>query len=411
MKTKVGIDRIHFYIPPQYVDMEELAQARDIDPAKFTIGIGQSQMAVTDYKQDIVTLAINAALPIISKEDRDLIDQVIVATESSFDYSKAASIYLHQALKINRFARSYEIKEACYAGTAALQAAVDYVRLRPERKVLVVTTDIARYGLASSGEATQGAGAVAMLITADPAILAIEEESIAYTDNQFDFWRPQYDIYPRVDGKFSTNLYNQTFLNIMEEVGKRKPDFWDAYQVQLFHLPFTKMGRKAIKNYRQYLNDSTNTLKDVDQKLKALDRFDNHYDHAVQYSRHIGNIYTGSLYLGLISLLVHDQSLKKGDKISLFSYGSGAVAECFFGALQPGFREAILLNEIEAMFQKRRKLSIEEYEKLYLEAIEPSDEIIEFDPSVHEGEFYLAKIDNHRRYYLQNASHQNDFKK
>ncbi|MGX7109329.1 hydroxymethylglutaryl-CoA synthase [Facklamia miroungae] len=402
MKTKVGIDRIHLYIPPQYVDMEELALARNVDPAKFTIGIGQSQMAVTNHKQDIVTLAINAALPIVSNEDRERIDQVIVATESAFDYSKAASIYLHEALKINRFARSYEIKEACYAGTAGLQAAVDYVRLRPSRKVLVVTTDIARYGLASSGEATQGAGAIAMLISANPAILAIEEESIAYTDNQFDFWRPQYDNYPRVDGKFSTDLYTQTFVNVMEEVGKRKPRFWTDYQVQLFHLPFTKMGRKAIKQYRQFLNENTQLIDNVNIKLKALDRWEAHYDDAIQLSRNVGNIYTGSLYLGLLSSLIYDQTLHEGDKISLFSYGSGAVAECFFGELQAGFRKVILTKELEKMFESRRKLSVDQYESLYMETLESNDGIFDFEPSVHEGEFYLAKIDHHRRYYQQN---------
>src|SRR5699024_12368564 len=33
----IGIDKLHFFTPHVYVDMEELAEARDVEPAKFTI--------------------------------------------------------------------------------------------------------------------------------------------------------------------------------------------------------------------------------------------------------------------------------------------------------------------------------------------------------------------------------------
>lgn len=38
----IGIDKLHFFTPHVYVDMEELAEARDVEPAKFTIGLGQN---------------------------------------------------------------------------------------------------------------------------------------------------------------------------------------------------------------------------------------------------------------------------------------------------------------------------------------------------------------------------------
>ena len=67
---KLGIDKIGFFTPPVYVDMEKLAPARDTDPAKYTIGIGQDKMAVAPLSQDAVTMAANAALDILSEEDR-----------------------------------------------------------------------------------------------------------------------------------------------------------------------------------------------------------------------------------------------------------------------------------------------------------------------------------------------------
>lgn len=88
----IGIDKISFFVPPYYIDMTALAEARNVDPGKFHIGIGQDQMAVNPISQDIVTFAANAAEAILTKEDKEAIDMVIVGTESSIDESKAAAV-------------------------------------------------------------------------------------------------------------------------------------------------------------------------------------------------------------------------------------------------------------------------------------------------------------------------------
>ncbi|EKB56081.1 hydroxymethylglutaryl-CoA synthase [Facklamia hominis] len=399
MKTKVGIDRIHFYLPPKYVDMGLLAEARGVDPNKYLIGIGQEKMAVTDATIDIVSMGLNAAYPIIQEEDKDLIDQVIFATESAFDYSKAAATYLHESLGIHAFAKSYEIKEACYGATAALQIACDYVRLRPERKVLVVASDIARYGLATGGEPTQGAGAIAMLISKNPSVLALEEDSISLTDNQYDFWRPDYLDYPLVEGKFSTQLYNQCFIKIMEEAANKHLDLFDTLKGLCFHLPFSKMGKKALQAYQDYLNSKEGSL---DPKVVlAFNRWLEVYPDLIQIGKQVGNIYTGSLYLGLISLLVNGTALNAGDKLGLFSYGSGAVAELLVGQLQVDYRKALKLEDLNKRLAQRQELSIEEYEMIFSEKLPNDGKTHLLEPSVLPGDFYLTKIDGHRRYYQQ----------
>ncbi len=83
----VGIDKINFFVP-YFIDMVDLAHAREVDPNKFTIGIGQDQMAVNKKTQDIVTFAMHAAKDILTKEDLQAIDMVIVGTESGIDESK-----------------------------------------------------------------------------------------------------------------------------------------------------------------------------------------------------------------------------------------------------------------------------------------------------------------------------------
>lgn len=114
--------------------MTELANARGVDPAKFHIGIGQDQMAINPKTQDIVTFAANAAQHILNADDLAQIDMIIVATESGIDESKASAVILHRLLGIQPFARSFEIKEACYGATAGLQFAKEHVSLHPDKK-------------------------------------------------------------------------------------------------------------------------------------------------------------------------------------------------------------------------------------------------------------------------------------
>ena len=297
--------------------MAELALARDVDPNKYIIGIGQNQMAVPTIVEDIVSMGANAANQIVSEEDKQLIDQIIFATESGTDYSKSAATYIHNLLNIQPFAKSYEVKHACYGGTAALLAASDYVRLNPDRKVLVIMSDISRYGLKSGGEPTQGAGAIALMVTANPRILALDAETVSMTDNQFDFWRPSYAEVPYVEGKFSQELYIEMFLEIVEEYNRKYPQRLAELKAMVFHIPFTKMGRKCL-NALLEKEDST-----IDKSL--VEKWAQSYDESTKLGRRVGNIYTGSLYLSLISLLIYAEEPKDGDRIGLFSYCSGDV--------------------------------------------------------------------------------------
>ena len=81
MTVTVGIDKIGLYVPQYYFEMTELAQARGVEPRKYTIGIGQDKMAVPPLVQDVVAMAANAAASILDEQDRLEIDQVIVGTE------------------------------------------------------------------------------------------------------------------------------------------------------------------------------------------------------------------------------------------------------------------------------------------------------------------------------------------
>ena len=383
LKMKVGIDKLAFFVPNTYVDMTELALARGVDPAKFHIGIGQDEMAINPATQDIITFATNAAASILTDEDKKSIDMVIVGTESSVDESKASAIVVHGLLDIQPFARSIEMKEACYATTAGLAAARDHVLLHPESKVLVIASDIAKYGLNTGGEPTQGAGSVAMLVTSAPHLLVLNNDNVALSQDIYDFWRPFGQSYPSVDGKFSNETYINAFAKVWDEYTSRTGLTFEDFKAVAFHTPYTKMGKKALLPKLEAENP-----KNADDLMKQ-------FEYGIAYNRRVGNLYTGSLYLSLISLLENSTDLSAGDKIGLFSYGSGTVAEFFSGELVDGFEKYLRAKDHQALLDGRSKLAISEYETMFNEKLDLNHHAEYHD----EMPFSISEIrDNHRLY-------------
>lgn len=384
----IGIDKINFYVPKYYVDMAKLAEARQVDPNKFLIGIGQTEMAVSPVNQDIVSMGANAAKDIITDEDKKNIGMVIVATESAIDNAKAAAVQIHNLLGIQPFARCFEMKEACYAATPAIQLAKDYLAQRPNEKVLVIASDTARYGINSGGEPTQGAGAVAMMISHEPSILTLNDDAVAYTEDVYDFWRPTGHKYPLVAGALSKDAYIKSFQESWNEYARRQGKTLSDFESLCFHVPFSKMGKKALDSIIDNADETTQ------ERLKSG------YEDAVYYNRYVGNIYTGSLYLSLISLL-ETRDLKGGQTIGLFSYGSGSVGEFFSATLVDGFEKHLDIEGHKALLNNRTEVSVEEYESFFKRFDD-----LEFNHDIEQSDkdndlFYLKDInDDIREYHI-----------
>ena len=383
----IGIDKIGFATSPYVLRLKDLAAARDTDPEKLSKGLLLKEQSVAPITEDIVTLAATAADDILTDEDKEAIDMVILATESGIDQSKAAAVFVHGLLDIQPFARSFEMKEACYAATAALDYAKLHVEKFPQSKVLVIASDIAKYGIGTPGEPTQGAGAVAMLISQNPRILSFNDDNVAQTRDVMDFWRPNYATTPFVNGIYSTQQYLDSLKTTWAEYQKRTGLTLTDFASVCFHLPYPKLALKGLKK-----------ILDKSLSEEKKDQLQYNFDQSILYSQRVGNIYTGSLFLGLLSLLENQPQLKAGDRIALFSYGSGAVSEIFSANLVPGFEQLLDHKRMEKLDQ-RTVLSVADYERLFYEEVDldPSGNQV-FETATHQT-FALTEIKEHQRTY------------
>jgi len=384
----VGIDAISFYTARYWLDLASLAAARGIDPQKFWVGLGQRKMAVPPPDEDVVTMGASAAERALAHIDRQQIELLLFATESGIDQSKAGGIYIHDLLGLSSRCRVVELKQACYAGTLGLQLTLPFLRENPDKKVLLVTSDVARYGLATPGEASQGCGAVAMVLSANPRILAIDREYGVVTENIMDFWRPNYRDAALVDGKYSSRMYLQILEKTWQQYQEQSQRGFNDHEFYCYHTPVSRLAEKA----HSYLNKLAGESAVTEAALMAQ------VADTLQYSREIGNCYTASLYLGLASLLDHLRLPAAGKRIGFYSYGSSCVAEFFSGVVQPGYQAVLDTAYHQEFLRSRTPLSYEEYEAFYNFAY-PTDGQTLTIPRHRTGAFRLAQISEHKRIY------------
>ena len=386
---KVGIDKISFYVPHYYLDLSDLALARNISIDKYYTGIGQEKMAVLPENEDIVTMGAEAAYNIVNKKDKEIIDLLIFCTESGIDQSKSAGIFVHKLLSLNDNCRVIELKQACYSSTLGLRFALDYINANPTKKVLLIASDNARYGLNTAGEPTQGCGAVAMMLTENPSIITFDNYCGYVTESLDDFWRPNGKDEAIVDGKYSTKIYLEKLIkswNIYKEKTNRKLN--EHYKI-CFHSPFTKIVQKAHK----HLCNNENTT------------FDNSFNDITYYNKNVGNCYTASLYLSLLSLIENVDGLE-GKRIGMFAFGSGCVAEFFSGVMCDNYKSKLLKDLHKNTLEKRQKIDCKTYEQLYnsKRLIDYSDNFLIDNSNLALPRFYLSKIVDGKRIYNFNEN-------
>ncbi|MDN6352551.1 MAG: hydroxymethylglutaryl-CoA synthase [Corynebacterium sp.] len=394
--TAIGIHDLEMATGHHVVDLAQLADHAGIAPGKYVLGLGQSEMSMLAEDEDIVTMGAAAAKPLLERNGIEGIRTLLFATESGVDQSKAAGISAAKLLGLPHSVRVVEMKQACYGGTAALQAAIGIVARSPQERVLIIASDNARYLLDSPGEPTQGAGAVGMLVSADPELLEIEPANGISTTDVDDFWRPNDSTTAVVDGHLSVGAYldavSDAWADLQSQGG---PAIGDIDRV-IYHQPYTKMAKKAQARLREVSGDDISTALNPGDEA---DGRDTGLETGSRYNRRLGNSYTASLYSCLASLIDHEDDLA-GKRIGLFSYGSGCVSEFLTGVVQPGYLQRRNPERAATLLDTRVPVSIEEYRALHSAPHGTSSD--QATAEVTTGPFRFAGVaDQARRYEVR----------
>lgn len=377
--TTVGIEALGMAIPQRYLDLADLARARGVDPAKFTLGLGALEMAVPEPGEDTAALAATAAARLLRANQIDpaRIGMLIVGTETGVDHSKPVASYVQGMLGLPRTVRTFDTQHACYGGTAALVSSASWVASGAARgkAALVICSDLARYGLKTAGEPTQGGGAVAMLISERPAILSLDLGiSGVGSADVHDFWRPLGRREALVDGHYSIQCYLDAlstayrgWRSLALEAGMLAPGGLPSEQLArvLYHVPFCKMAKKAHEQLRKCdLEDFGSEADKAAEAARGPESFSRQVSSSLALCARVGNVYTGSLYLGLLGLLHGEAAKLAGQRLGLLSYGSGCCAEFFSGVIGAEAAARVQALDLDALMAGRTRVSVEEYETI-----------------------------------------------
>lgn len=396
---EVGIEGLAVSFPETYLELATLAEARGVAPEKYLAGIGTRRMAVALPEEDTVTFAARAAREVLERTETapDRVGLLAVGTETAVDHSKPVASFVHGLVGVGPRCRVFETKHACYGGTAALQLALDWIRSGSARgqKALVVCSDIARYGLGTPGEPTQGAGAVALLLSDAPRLLSIDPgtSGLAAIDVH-DFWRPLYSKDAFVDGHYSVQCYldalSGAYTHHRELVGAPAAGYSDRFAALAYHVPYGKMAKKAHRQLRSLDGDV-----DPDASFEGL------VAPGLVLPAEIGNIYTGSLYLALASLLEATPRPLANQEIGLFSYGSGSCAEFYTGRVGPEAQTWVRALELPRRLEARRALALHEYE-----AVMRAREDLDQRPLAQGAleDYAFLGVEGHRRTYTRSPA-------
>jgi len=450
----IGIDDMAFYVPKIYLPIEDLAEARNIEYAKLNKGLGLTTMSLADVSEDASSMAANAVLSLIKKNNLKPQDigRIYVGSESATDGAKPIASYV-VAMLADYFKKEYgencfmhtdcvDMTFACIAGVDAMLTTCDWVNANNKRIGIVVATDNAKYELESTGEYTQGAGAVATLITHNPRLISFGETVGVSTIGEHDFFKPIrtikksdllkngekkignliseneeyveiHKIFPVFDGQYSNKCYSNRMSEAYKHFvglkkGKHQLEDWDKL---IFHLPYAFHGKRAFADvfWETYKDDETlkkqlleldpdffshQTIKLVTRTAMYKDFVNKKVEKGQRASSYIGNLYTGSIFMSLMSMLeveMQDDTDLSNQTIGFCAYGSGSKSKVFEGEVQKTWKDVVSKFEIFKTLEKREAISFNEYENLHNGKLNKSIKGIEG--------FYLESISEDENLY------------
>jgi len=442
----VGIIDMEIYFPSRFVDQSELETFTGVSAGRNTKGLGQLRMGFVDDREDVASLCLTVVDKLMTRTGTSYanIGRLEVGTESLIDKSKSVKTVIMQLFEEsgNSDVEGVTSTNACYGGTAALFNSIAWIESSAcdGRLAMVVCADIAVYE-PGPARPTGGAGAIAMLVGPNAGIVLESKLRASHYAHNWDFYKPDLTSpYPTVDGKLSVQCYLQSLdkcyglykQKAFKKNGK-KVDL-SSFDAILFHSPYCKLVQKslarlAFNDFKANPGDFPESLqstfaqveledsyfdRDVEKSFMEASKetFDSKTEPSLLIAKNVGNMYTPSLYGGLVSFLVSHETTESlvGKRVALYSYGSGTASTFFSIRVKESAAKlhTQLKADVPSRLKARTKVSPEDYDKT-MKLVEDTHKLAPYQPmgsleNLFPATWYLESIDEkYRRKYLKTS--------
>ncbi len=276
MSTPTGVSGFAAYFPPYRVCLDAWSEWTGNNPEKIRTVVGRG-FRMRGPEQSVYTLAATAVLRLIRNYDIDpgRVTYLGFGTESSTDNSAGAVIIkgmVNDGLRtlglpvLPRACEVPEFKHACLGGVYAIKGALRYLATDGAGdQAIVVSADLAQYERGSTGEQTQGAGAVAMLIEENPrlATLSLEHTGKSSDYRTFDFRKPflrfnettpghlgHLNDFPLFNGPYSSACYLDATVVALRDMFRKMDvsaaDYLRNVEAIFMHRPYQRMPETGL---------------------------------------------------------------------------------------------------------------------------------------------------------------------
>ncbi|MBI3183397.1 MAG: hydroxymethylglutaryl-CoA synthase [Myxococcales bacterium] len=303
---EVGIVGYGAYVPRHRIKVEEIAQVWGADAPTYKKGLRLEEKSVPSPDQDVITMSVEASRRALRRAGVDPFElgAIYIGSESHPYAVKPSGTVVAEAIGATPNLHCADLEFACKAGSEGMFIALSLVKAGEMKLALGIGADTSQGAPGDALEYSASAGAAAFIMGRERLVAACEH-TFSFTTDTPDFWRREYQHYPRHGGRFTGEpAYFKHTLSCARELMKRAGLEPGDFKFAVFHQPNGKFPLTASEELGF-------TREQVQQGL---------------LSPSIGNTYSGASPLGLTAIL---DVAKPGDRILMVSYGSGSGSDGF----------------------------------------------------------------------------------
>lgn len=290
----IGIKSYGAYIPVYRLSESELARA-------WGGRGGRGEIAVANYDEDSITMAVEASIDCLNGTDRDIADSLYFASTTPPYSEKMSASIVAAATDLRDDLFTLDIGNSLRCGTSAIKAAHDSIKSGSAKNILVTAADCRLAPPASEFESVFGDGAAAFLIGGEDVAVAIED-SHSISSDFLDVWKRAEDPYIRTwEDRFILQYGYSEKLGIavsalLKKTGLSAKDFAKV----VYYAPNARSHQRMIRQLK------------IEPEQVQAPMFDS-----------IGN--TGAAFAPMMLVAALEEA-KPGDRILWANYGDGADA-------------------------------------------------------------------------------------